>query len=105
MLFLAASLQAPPPERKRLRKAGEAEANEGGAADTRNPELPTSVPMPSSTAQVTNGHIHGHGCLLGRGLALLACAAGELSAAAHLTAIAGNELSEGAPVAKVACVS
>jgi len=57
MLFLAASLQAPPPERKRLRKAGEAEANEGGAADTRNPELPTSVPMPSSTAQVTNGHM------------------------------------------------
>ena len=56
-VFLAASLQAPPPERKRLRKAGEAEANEGGAADTRNPELPTSVPMPSSTAQVTNGHI------------------------------------------------
>ena len=57
MLFLAASLQAPPPERKRLRKAGEAEANEGGAADARNPELPTSVPMPSSTAQVTNGHM------------------------------------------------
>ena len=57
MLFLAASLQAPPPERKRLRKAGEAEANEGGAADARNPELPTSVPMPSSTAQVTNEHM------------------------------------------------
>ena len=51
------------------------------------------------------GYQRAHGCLLGRGLALLACAAGELSAAAHLTAIAGNELSEGAPAAKVACVS
>ena len=46
MLFLAAPLQAPPPERKCLRKAGEAKANEGGAADARNPELPTSVPTP-----------------------------------------------------------
>ena len=72
MLFLAASLQAPPPERKRLRKAGEAEANEGGAADARNPELPTSVPMPSSTALVTNGHMDmDMAAFLGRELACL----------------------------------
>ena len=69
MLFLAASLQAPPPERKRLRKAGEAEANKGGAADARNPELPTSCPkMPSSTAQVTNEHM---AAFLDRGLPCL----------------------------------
>ena len=51
-------LQAPPPEPKRVRKEAKgAEAKAISAAksdEQRNPNLPTSVPLPMSAAEVTN---------------------------------------------------